>query len=82
MVKILQVGAELVHADGRTDVTKVIVAFGNFSNAPYSEPPRCYPVGLLSRTQVTAWRCDERHIALFLIYHAVYRGRTIVGVDS
>jgi len=37
-MKIRPVGAELFHADGRkagwTDVTKQIVAFSNFSNAP------------------------------------------------
>ena len=27
-------GAELFHADGRTDTTKLIVAFRNFANAP------------------------------------------------
>ena len=27
-------GAELFHADGQTDVTKLIVAFRNFANAP------------------------------------------------
>jgi hypothetical protein len=29
-----QVGAELFHADGRTDMTKSIVAFRYFANAP------------------------------------------------
>jgi len=37
-MKIGQVGAELFHAsrraDGRTDMTKLIVAFPNFANAP------------------------------------------------
>jgi len=28
------VGAELFRADGRTDMTKLIVAFRNFANAP------------------------------------------------
>ena len=36
-LKILPVGAELFHADGRTDgqtdMTKIIVAFRNFANA-------------------------------------------------
>jgi hypothetical protein len=31
-VKICPVGAELFHADGRTDITKPIVAFRNFAN--------------------------------------------------
>ena len=33
-MKIRPVGAELFHADGRTDMTKLIVAFRNFSKAP------------------------------------------------
>jgi len=33
-MKIRPVGAELFHADRRTDVTKLIVAFRNFVNAP------------------------------------------------
>jgi hypothetical protein len=34
-IKIRPVGAELFHADGRTDMTKLIVAFRNFANAIY-----------------------------------------------
>jgi hypothetical protein len=38
LLKIRQVGAELFHADGqtdkRTDMTKIIFAFRNFSKAP------------------------------------------------
>ena len=37
-MQIQPVGAELFHADthtdGRTDMTKLVVAFGNFANAP------------------------------------------------
>jgi hypothetical protein len=33
-MKIRPVGAELFHADGRTDMTKLIVPFRNFVNAP------------------------------------------------
>jgi hypothetical protein len=33
-MKIRLVGAELVHTDGQTDMTKLIVAFRNFANAP------------------------------------------------
>jgi len=32
--EIRQVGAESFHADGRRDVTKLIVTFRNFENAP------------------------------------------------
>jgi hypothetical protein len=33
-MKIRPEGAELFHAGGRTDMTKVIVVFRNFANAP------------------------------------------------
>ena len=33
-MKILPVGAQLFHADRRTDMTKLIVAFGKLANAP------------------------------------------------
>ena len=33
-MKIRPVGAELFYAEGQTDMTKLIVAFRNFSNAP------------------------------------------------
>jgi len=33
-MKIRLVGAELFHADGQTDMTKLIVAFRNSANAP------------------------------------------------
>jgi len=32
-MKIRQLGAELIHADGRTDLTKLTVTFRNFANA-------------------------------------------------
>jgi hypothetical protein len=33
-MKIRPVRAELFHADGRTDITKLVVAFRNFADAP------------------------------------------------
>jgi hypothetical protein len=33
-MKIRPVGAELFHADGKTDMTELTVAFRNFSNDP------------------------------------------------
>jgi hypothetical protein len=33
-MKIRPVGAKVFHADGQTDMTKAIVAFRNFANAP------------------------------------------------
>ena len=37
-MKIRPVGAELFHADGRTDMTKLLVAFRNFANASKNLP--------------------------------------------
>ena len=34
VIKIRVVGAELFHMDGRTDMTKPIVVFRSFANAP------------------------------------------------
>jgi len=36
-MKIRFAGAELFHADGRTDMTKLTAAFRNFSNAPKNQ---------------------------------------------
>jgi hypothetical protein len=36
-MKIRPVGAELFHADGRTDMTTLTVAFLNFANAPVKQ---------------------------------------------
>ena len=33
-MKICRVGTEMLHADGRTDMTKLIVAFENFAKTP------------------------------------------------
>jgi hypothetical protein len=33
-MKIRPVGTELFHADAQTGMTKLIVAFGNYTNAP------------------------------------------------
>jgi hypothetical protein len=37
-MKIRPVGAQLLHADGQTDVKKFMVAFRNFANAPKNYP--------------------------------------------
>ena len=36
-MQIRPVGAELFHADGQTDMTRLTVAFGNFTNAPIQD---------------------------------------------
>jgi len=44
-MKIHPVGAELLHVEGRTDMTKLTVAYCNFVNAPKD--------GILVRVEVT-----------------------------
>jgi hypothetical protein len=41
-MKIHPVVAQLFHADGQTDMTKLIVGFRNFANAPKSEQKYTY----------------------------------------
>ena len=41
-MKIRLVGAELLHADGETDMTKLIVAFRNIPNSPKTVNSRLY----------------------------------------
>jgi len=43
-MKIRSVGAELFHADGRTDMPKLIVAFRNFANVPKTQSFNKYKV--------------------------------------
>ena len=40
-VKIRPVGPEMLHADGRTDRTMVIIAFRKFANAPKHKRTEC-----------------------------------------
>lgn len=42
--KIRPLGAELFHADGQTDVTKLTAAFHNFANMPKKKPHSGQPV--------------------------------------
>ena len=39
LIKIRPVGAELFHADGRTNMTKLIVTFHNLAKAPKNALP-------------------------------------------
>jgi len=55
-MKIREIGAELFHADGQTDMTKLIVAFRNSVNAPkcggfyeYDELQYYRPKGIMNQ---------------------------------
>jgi hypothetical protein len=56
-MKICLVGAELFHADRRTDVTKLVVAFRNFANARTREAALIEVV--LQGVNVTKWRLHD-----------------------
>jgi len=53
-MKIRPVGAKLFHADGRTDMTKLIVAFRNFANAPKNRLWNHHPSVCVSRFQLVS----------------------------
>ena len=42
-MKFRPVGAELFHADGRTDMTKLTVAFRNFAKGPKNDLGSSHP---------------------------------------
>ena len=44
-MRILSVGAELFHMDGRTDTAKLTVTYRNFENAPKKVKFTLYPAG-------------------------------------
>jgi hypothetical protein len=56
VIKIHTVGAELFHADGRTDTTKLIVAFRNCANAPIK-----YLIELLPVSEMSTYQTRETH---------------------
>ena len=53
-MKISSVGVELFHTDGRTDITRLIVAFRNISNAPKKN---AFTQDLFSKEQLYMWGC-------------------------
>jgi len=56
-MKIRPVGAELFHADGRTDMTKLIVVFRNFANAPKNQ------LQDTSNTAYILYRYQQLHVS-------------------
>ena len=64
-------GAELFHVDGRTDMTKLIVAFRNFANAPKKKTTHMtlykeiIAVCFYSHTKYTLWAELEKEFFSF-----------------
>jgi hypothetical protein len=57
-MKIRPVGADSFYAEGRTDMTKLIVAFRNFAQAPESK--HCVPEGTLLRRKAKPSEDENR----------------------
>jgi len=58
-MKIRPMGTELLHADGRTEMAKLIVAFRNFATAPKEKviPPRSLFVFLKRKSKTCQSKC-------------------------
>jgi hypothetical protein len=67
-MKIRTVGAELLHADGQTDMTNLIVTFHNFANAPknayrlQSSRIQTENVIIVSHVHIFQLLCQTQHI--------------------
>ena len=80
LIKIRSVRAELFHADGCTDITKLIVALRNFANAPGNQSVTnvwgnnlCLFWNLSENIKCSVW--SERRICeLNLVVHIVTTG--------
>jgi hypothetical protein len=57
LIKIRLVGAELLHADRRTDMTKLKVAFRSFANAPNTEHNEVLKVLVIKNFTVPSLDC-------------------------
>jgi hypothetical protein len=57
LTKILRVGVNLFHADGQTGMTKLIISFCNFANAPKNYENRCAVTAIHSKYKLicTDW---------------------------
>jgi len=63
-MKIRPVGAELFHADRRTEMTELIISFRNFANAPkYPLPTSHY---IYARIKVLTQALLENHVQAVL----------------
>ena len=58
-MKIRRVGAELFHADGQTDMTKLMVAFRNFTKALSEMSVPIFLGGRMSVVHLVASHCTD-----------------------
>jgi len=74
-MKIRQVGAELFHVDGRTDeqtdITKLIVAFRNFTNALQIIYATCVGVLVICVLVFTVFLYCFVYVYLFFLCHCL-----------
>jgi len=61
-MKIRPVGTELFHVDGRTDMTKLMVAFHNCVNEPKEKKPILIQVTLLLLSMVISMRYSIQNV--------------------
>ena len=62
-IKIRPVGTELYHADRRTDMTKLTVAFRNFANKPENE----LRTRVCCRLHIVHYSCGHKYIFVIFV---------------
>jgi hypothetical protein len=62
------VGAELLHADRQTDMTKLIVTFRTFANAPKNGSYRYKNVDTIHKVMLTYSRIKFVDVPLFILF--------------
>ena len=77
-MKILPVGAELFRTDGQTDMTKLIVAFRNFANAPKEE---VHDLKYLTLSACEIFLLFELFV-LWFVRNKLYREMAVCGAMS
>jgi hypothetical protein len=66
-MKVPRMGAELLHADGQTDMMKLTVSFGNFANALKNER-------MVSKTKKEAVYSEGAHHPLSYRFQCIFLG--------
>jgi hypothetical protein len=71
-MKIRQVGAELLHSDGQTDMTKLIVAFRNFATKAEKWIRKCV-TEVMTQFQALTGTIEENHYGVTQGSYSPYR---------
>jgi hypothetical protein len=89
-IKIRPVGAELFHSDRQTDMTKLIVAFRNFANAPTEILKRLGQLTVTMRHVLTSkctcrvhrHCCTKSHLYMYISYSMRQSSRWVDNTSS